>query len=307
MLNTVELISNGYADVFVLKLDVNGNYLWAKSFGGSTNDSGQSVAVDDQGSVYVTGDFGETVDFDIVELTSNGEYDVFVLKLDVNGDCLWAKSFGSSDYDKGSSITTDNQRNIYITGEFRGTVDFGSIDNTTEFTSNGAQDIFVLKLDGNGDYLWAKSFGGSSTDVGSSITIDNEGDSYITGLFSRTVDFDSSTSTTELTSNGTYDMFILKLNDCSSSNNCILNSDDSNLSFNNKIKISPNPVSEIVTVHQDNNDVLKLEIFNSTHKLYEAIIDEKITKIDLTLFSSGVYFFKTTVKDVVSYEKIIVL
>ena len=309
--NTAELTSNGNQDIFILKLDANGDYLWAKSFGGSDSDYGFSITTDNQGSSYITGWFSETVDFDpssnTAELISNGERDVFVLKLDVNGNYLWAKSFGGPDYDFGESITTDNEGGVYVTGLFTGIVDFDPNSNTTELTSNGTQDIFVLKLDANGGYLWAKSFGGSGSDAGRSITIDNEGGIYTTGWFKGSVDFDPSSNTVELTSNEGYDIFVLKLKDCNTNNNCALSSNDTDLGLNNKIKINPNPTNGVVTINQGNNSVLKLEIFNSTHKVFESIIDEKATKLDLSFFPSGVYLFKTTVKDEVTYEKIIVL
>ncbi|HNR85275.1 MAG TPA: SBBP repeat-containing protein, partial [Taishania sp.] len=94
----------------------------------------------------------------------------------------WATKAGGNYSDEGYSITVDNQGNSYITGYFQNTAIFGS----TTFTSNGYYDIFIAKLDANGNYLWAKKAGGNSEDVGSSIAVDSQGNSYVTGYFNNT-------------------------------------------------------------------------------------------------------------------------
>src|SRR5690606_25371176 len=105
---TVNLTSQGGSDIFIQKLDALGDLVWAKSVGGTGNDNGRSIAVDAQGNVYTTGDFRGIVDFDpgagTADLTSQGEYDVFIQKLDALGDLIWAKSVGETSYDYGYSI-----------------------------------------------------------------------------------------------------------------------------------------------------------------------------------------------------------
>jgi hypothetical protein len=209
------LTSAGAYDVFVSKLDSTGALLWAKSFGGSSSDIGQSIAVDTSGNVYTTGDFQGTVDFDpgagVTNLTSAGASDVFVSKLDSTGSLLWVKSFSGSSFDLGRSIAVDTSGNVYTTGHFLGTADFDPGVGVTNRTSTGGDDVFVSKLDSTGSLLWVKSFGGASSDTGYSIAVDTSGNVYTTGYFQGTVDFDPGAGVTNLTSAGVSDVFVSKL------------------------------------------------------------------------------------------------
>ncbi len=192
------------------------NFEWVQSFGGTSNDLGNSIAVDASGNVYTTGYFSGTVDFDpgagTANLSSVGQFDVFVQKLDASGNYQWARSFGSSLNDVGQSVAVDASGNVYTTGRFRGTVDFDPGAGTANFTSAGQDDIFVQKLDASGNYLWAKRFGGSSGENGNFITLDALGHVYTTGAFQGTVDFDPGVATFTLTSiAGSFDGFVQKL------------------------------------------------------------------------------------------------
>ncbi|MEQ8907935.1 MAG: SBBP repeat-containing protein [Vicingaceae bacterium] len=213
---TTNLTSSGSKDVFVQKLDPSGNFVWAKSFGGSSFDNGVSIQVDASGNIYTLGGFQGTVDFDpgagTTNLTSAGNADIFVQKLDPSGNFIWAKSFGGSSFDTGFSITVDASGNVFSTGRFIGITDFDPGAGTANLTSSsGGYDVFVQKLDASGNFLWAKSFGGYSYEVGHSITIDASGNVYTTGLFNANVDFDPGTGTSYLSSNGSSDIFIQKL------------------------------------------------------------------------------------------------
>lgn len=212
---TSNLTSNGNSDIFISKLDASGNFLWAKSIGGSGIDRGASIATDASGFVYITGSFQGIVDFDpgsgISNLTSIGNSDMFIAKLDDYGNFLWAKAMGGTSGEAVYSIAIDASGNVYVTGFFQGTVDFDPGSGTYNLTSNGARDIFVSKLNTSGNFLWAKAMGGIGFDRGVSITIDASGNVYITGYFQEIVDFDPGSGTSNLTSNGGNDMFISKL------------------------------------------------------------------------------------------------
>ena len=141
----------GYSDVFVSKLNPSGNFVWAKSMGGVNPEYSYSVAVDDLGSVYTTGDFGATADFDpgvgVQDLTSSGPDDVYISKLDSSGIFVWAKRIGSSGGDGGRAIAVDDIDNVFVTGIFFYTVDFDPGGGTYYLTADGTNwDIFVLRL-----------------------------------------------------------------------------------------------------------------------------------------------------------------
>ena len=200
------LTSSGGADIFVAKLDSSGNWLWANNAGGTSDECGNGIAVDDSGNSYVTGYFYDSATFSSTTLTNNGVYDIFITKLDSSGNWLWAKKAGGSSNDSGNGIAVDAIGNSYVTGYFDSNATFGS----TTLTSNGDYDIFIAKLDSNGNWLWAKNAGGTYNDYGYSIAVDASGNSYITGCFCGSATFGSTT----LTSNGDYDIFIAKLDNC---------------------------------------------------------------------------------------------
>ena len=214
---TNEMTSAGFEDVYILKLDVSGNFLWARSIGDTGSDKGNYVTTDNAGNVYVTGYFTGTVDLDpgtgtyYVSSSGTNDSEIFVLKLDSSGNFLWAKAFGGTGNDSGHSLSIDSSGNIYTTGYFIGTADFDPGTGTQNLTATGSGDFFVQKMDASGNFLWAKSFAGGSNDYKVAITNDASDNVYIASRFIYTEDFDPGAGTYNLTSNGIWDAFILKL------------------------------------------------------------------------------------------------
>lgn len=212
---TTNLVSAGDYDVFVAKLDANGTLLWARGMGGANYSTASAITVDASGNVYTTGSFWSSGDFDpgagTVTLTSAGITDVFLSKLDASGNYVWAKAMGGTGQDESYSLALDASGNVYTTGYFNGTVDFDPGAGTATRTAAGSADIFVSKLNTSGTYVWAKSFGGASDDMGQSITVDGSGNVYTVGKFQGTVDFDPGAGTVNRTSAGNTDLFTLKL------------------------------------------------------------------------------------------------
>jgi Beta-propeller repeat len=215
------------AETFISKLDSNGNYVWAKQFfgihidrtlttpDGYGFDGANNIAVDSEDNIYATGIFGSTVDFDPGEglktLTSAGAADIFISKLDGNGNYIWAKSFGNASDDIVNGISLDGLDNIYITGTFEGTEAFGQGYRAEIFDSAGETDIFIQKLDKYGNYLWAKQLGGSASDIANNITVDRAGNVYTTGQFTGAADFDPGPETVTMTPVLTNYSFVSKL------------------------------------------------------------------------------------------------
>lgn len=215
------LINKGEEDVFIQKLNPSGSLIWVKGMGGNLVDWAYSITIDQNDNVITTGLFSDTVDFDprinsSYNLISLGQRDIFIQKLDTNGNLIWAKSMGGLSDDEGYSVTTDQDNNIYTTGFFADTVNFNTDSiGINNLVSSGNEDIFIQKLDFNGNFLWSESFGGSNFDRARSISVDEEGSIYTTGNFESAVDFNPDTlSTNILSSNGDLDVFVLKLNQC---------------------------------------------------------------------------------------------
>ena len=210
------MTSEGESDIFILKLDANGQFLWAKGIGGSSFDYANDIKVDANGDLFITGVFKNTVDFDpgssTHNLTSNGQYDAFVLKMDNNGNHIWSVSYGGGGYDYGNEIDVDSFGNIWVIGSFRNTVDFNPGSGTSDKTSAGGEDIYVLKLNFLGNFLSVQTMGGSDNDNPLSLAIDAFGFLFVTGTFEGTVDFNPGNTTTNLSSSGSTDIFLVKLN-----------------------------------------------------------------------------------------------
>jgi hypothetical protein len=209
------LISDGAAaDVFVWKMTSAGVIQVIVRLGGTGTDRSGDIGLDSAGSLYVTGDFQGTADFDpsagtSANLTAVGSHDVFVVKLR-NFVVQWAKRAGGSSFDNGTSIDFDSSGNVYVTGNFQGPADFTSNGNPVTLTSAGQDEVFVWKLDSAGAGVWAKSAGSSGGDVGRSVVVDSSGNVYVTGAFSGTADFDPDGNSANLTAVG-FDVFVWKL------------------------------------------------------------------------------------------------
>lgn len=214
------LTVNGNQDIYVTKTDASGALVWARSFGGSGQDRGTGVAVDETGNVYLSGVFFGTVDFDPGTGTSNitavpASGEGCIVKLDAGGNFVWANATSTSSGGICNAVTVDALGQVYIAGSFSGTGDFDPGAGTANLTSAGGADAFAWKLSSSGSYIWAKRWGGTGIDVGSSIAVDPSGNVIAAGTFLSTVDFDPGAGTANLATNGTgtggSDIFINKL------------------------------------------------------------------------------------------------
>jgi len=207
--------SGGGMDIYISKLNANGNFIWAKMLAGSYSEFANSLIADTSGDIFIGGYFNLTCDFDpgagIYNLTSTGDEDAFIAKLDSSGNFVWARQIGGVSTDRIASIDLDRQLNIYATGYFYNTSDFDPGPSIYNLTSSGSQDIFVVKIDSAGNFLWANQAGGPGNDFGTSIKAGSAGQVYCTGSFTDTVDFDPDTGTCMLMTFGAWDIFILGL------------------------------------------------------------------------------------------------
>jgi hypothetical protein len=206
--------SLGGDDMFVAKYGQNGNFIWAFRLGSTGTDQGQSIAIDANGDIVVTGLFSGTVDFDpgagVSNLTSLGS-DAFMAKYNVSGSLIWAK--GLSGGSSGNSIAVDGMGNIVLGGAFSSIVDFDPGAGTSNLTASGGTDLFIAKYTSLGNLVWAKGIGGASGDERAvSVALDSLNTIYATGNFSGTVDFDPGAGVSNLTSVGSKDVFVLKFN-----------------------------------------------------------------------------------------------
>ncbi|HEY1037948.1 MAG TPA: SBBP repeat-containing protein, partial [Bacteroidia bacterium] len=213
---TVNLISAGGRDAFVLKLTSAGAYTWAKQLGGTSNDEANAIISDADGYIYTTGLYQGSGDFDpsasTNNLISNGGSDIFVSKLNSSGAFMWSASMGGTLNDEANSITLSSQKEIHISGYFSGTADFDPAATTVSLASAGGSDIFIAAVTTSGQLDWARQVGGASDDEAASIYLDASDNIYTTGYFQGTADFNPESSVNNLVSSGSFEMFIAKIN-----------------------------------------------------------------------------------------------
>ena len=186
---------NSYNDVWVVKLDGNGNIVWQKILGGVNEDFANSIGVTPDGSYILAGSTSST-DGDVKG--NHGSGDAWVVKLDAGGNILWQKALGGTHYDQANSITSTPDGG-YIMGGWT-----TSNDGDISGYHGGSNDAWVVKLDGSGNLVWQKTLGGTDYDYAASITPTSDGGYIMTG---STMSNDGDVSG----NHGNYDAWIVKL------------------------------------------------------------------------------------------------
>lgn len=210
--------NSGYCDMFIVKYDPSGNVLWAQSAGGNLTDGGGSITTDDNGNVYVLGEFlSSSITFGGYTFTDAGKGDMFIVKYDPNGTLIWATNISGNSFDSPGGIVTDGE-NVYATGYYLSPfiTFFGTTQGTTTLAGTGSYDMFIVKYDLNGNVLWAESAGGIGDAWGTGITKDGNGNVYVTGDFkSSSITFGNyklNNMGISLPTQQSFDIFIVKYN-----------------------------------------------------------------------------------------------
>ncbi len=196
------LLSAGWHDAFVAKLDPTGKHVWSRGFGDIDGQRLNALTVDQNGNVLIAGEFSGTIAFSGIEagagsLVGTGSWDTFVAKLDPNGSLIWAKQFGGAPLGAqvAEAIAVDATGNVYVAGGFDHSIEFGAPGEagTTGFTNtNGdySHDAFLAKFDSNGAHVWSQHFGamGGSASA-TALAVSPQGKVAIAGWFTETLDF----------------------------------------------------------------------------------------------------------------------
>lgn len=213
---TTNLNAAGASDVAISKFDSNGNLVWAQSIAGVSNEIVYGVATDDAGSVYISGGFASTIDFDngigVQTKVPLGGYDLYLLKLDSDGNFQWVYTFGTAMNEDGRDLEVASNGDIVLSGYFRNTIDFDPGAGTANLTSAGGADAYVLRLTSAGNFVSVYQVGGASDDDPWAIALDDNDNVYLSGYFQGTADFESGAGTQNLTSAGGNDLFVVRIN-----------------------------------------------------------------------------------------------
>ena len=180
-------------DIWAIKLSENGDLQWSKYFGGSFTDAPFGIVETEDHNFIIAGS-SDSADVDISN--NNGSYDFWVLKITSNGSLLWERSFGGSEIDEARAITATNDGNFIIVGDTR------SADKDVS-NNHGAADVWIIKMNTDGNLIWEKTIGGSSFDVARSVARAQDNGFIISG---------SSRSLNEgFTNQGQNDALLLKI------------------------------------------------------------------------------------------------
>ncbi|MFI5171831.1 MAG: SBBP repeat-containing protein [Chitinophagales bacterium] len=212
---THNLTSAGYFDTFFLELTLDGTFVNVGKIGNAENDVYGGIAVDQDGNKYYTGAYQGSVDIDMTvaefNVTSAGYYDLYVIKTDPGNNLIWAITHGDENSQTSKGICVDSAKNIYLAGGFTDTFDADPGPGVTYLTSLGSTDWFFEKLNSDGNFIFANSIGGPSTEYSLEFGVDNSEYFYVAGEFESTFDFDPGDSVLNITAYGDKDAFILKM------------------------------------------------------------------------------------------------
>ena len=218
-----------FFDAFLSKFDLDGNFIWAKTWGGEGYDDGPGVAVDGSGNVYVAGMYASVnINFDPAGGSGGLGHpahdsgilvDVFLSKFDSNGVFQWVRTWGGQGTDEATGIVAlDSMNNVYVTGRFAcaatAPCDFDPGAGTDLHSTGsplGKFNAFLSKLDANGNFQWARTWGAVGDDEATGLAVYGAGEVYVAGRFHDTVDFDPGSGVDTHTSNGQYDMYLNQL------------------------------------------------------------------------------------------------
>lgn len=215
-------VSKGTTDMYVVMLDSLGNYVWSKSFGHKRDDNATAVALDQADNIYLAGHFSDTIEIatDTGMITLDAPFESAVtMKLDPGGNFKWFTHFGGWGSQKAIDLKLDKERNIYLLGDFRGSVDFDPGEDSFYVTGD-YQTIFLTKCDSSGKFTYAKTFRPQSdVIIPPSLAVDTFKNVFLSGNFTERMDANPSIDSFILTSFDSDDLeaFTIKLGSCTPS------------------------------------------------------------------------------------------
>lgn len=199
---TTKLVSTGDLDIFVAKLDSNGQFVWAVSAGGPAIDVAKSIAVNPAGTIYIAGHFSGAAAFGAIKLQAQFPVQPYMAVLNANGDFTEAVAIGA-DEGGGENVGWYANGDVAISGVFANSATFGA----TKLLSNGNHQAFVSRFDHAGIPVWAvASSGGAAVDV-TAMALDSSGAACVAGRFEGVADFGSK----RIVSTGIMDVFVIRV------------------------------------------------------------------------------------------------
>jgi hypothetical protein len=263
-------------DIFLAKYDPSGNLQWVKTAGGDYDDVAWGLVMDNSGNLIIAGEYN-AYNFEYA-LTTTGMADVFVAAYNTSGNLLWARGAGGTQIDRARGLGTDGT-NLFITGQFGGTANFGS----HSVSSADSSDVFIVGLTNNGDFAGAASVGGPADAVDS---LGFESGIAVTGYSGAVY------ATGSVLDGGTFgsispsfytrtDVFVTRLSNLIGIEELIAD---------NGIAVFPNPSAGSFTVYNSADDA-ELSVYNVIgEEIYYRKLNSSQQNVNLQSVSSGIYF-----------------
>ncbi|MFN0212676.1 MAG: T9SS type A sorting domain-containing protein [Saprospiraceae bacterium] len=262
--------NNGGEDYWIAMLSSDGDLLWNKTYGGSDKDGARGICVATDGSLMVS---GQTGSFDGDVTGAYGGFDAWVLRLDTDGELLWQKVFGGSDYDAGFSVIQRTDNDFILAAET-------SSQNGDVSGNHGGTDAWVVKYDKNGLLKSAICLGGSATDFTRSIA-SATGNSVVVAASTSSSDGDVSVN------KGLNDVWIVKLSVPLGLKPEAPNSETIAL------KISPNPAKNRIQILTNATGLKQLDLFDERGKLLQTLeMDQVEISLPINNLPAGVYLLR---------------
>lgn len=200
------ITSLGNTDFYVAKMTPDGSLSWLKSGGSNAIEEANAVAVDASGNVFVAGLSNDYTAFDGNSFPSLGDKDGFLMKLDADGNFMYVRTIGCFNNDNAYDVVVDHSNNVIVTGYFNYAL---QVSTTSLFQyAKGANDVFLVKFDNDGTYMWTMSYAASSNDYGKRVVCDNADNIYLAGEYKGNFNINGST----LQSPNDLNVFLVKLN-----------------------------------------------------------------------------------------------
>ena len=317
-IDTLYATVGGTSDMFLAKYNANGNPVWAKSAGceggsevypyigissdTSSQNNKKKTLIEKPVSIYVAGYFySRNIIFGSDTLKNNNtdnSMDIFLVKYDSKGNVQWTKDAGGSSNDVVNGIAVDTLGNAYLTGYFQSSkITIGDTTLLNSFYNGTDVDLFIVKFNHNGNVVWAKSAGGSSSDKGSSVAVNNSGVVYLAGWFkSPTLSLADTTLTS--TVDGSY--FLTKIKDTV----LVLTGIAEPVNIKSEINIYPNPGKDNIIVEPAPIGILSLVNITGQEMKRQIITSNKI-QINISDLPGGIYFVNVQTNNGLIVKKII--
>lgn len=279
--------SRSERSMFTLKLDSARIFEWAKVTDGNNYDClPGALTIDQDDNVYVAGNFvGEAIlgyGSPAYNSISNGSWDMFIQKFNDNGTLLWSKSIGGKNSDLIHDLATNQDGQLYLTGDFKDSVLF-NLNDSSVYTVAQSVDIFAMSWSQNGSFNWVQTFGGTCDySRGYAIACDENQNVYGTGMYYGTIDHPV---VGIIPWAGMEDCIIYKINGQLSI---------PSIDLEETIKLYPNPADEYLTIElQQITEPCALHVYNSMGQLLKVvIINSTISTVQTSSFTDGVYYLK---------------